>query len=138
MLRLGNELGGGFDCELDIVGFHPDKKHLIHIEPSLDTASWAERERKYEKKFKAGKKHIPDIFKGLDIPKEIEQVALFLFGSGTTHKELAGGKVMLVADLLKEIFDDLKTKSIYRSMIDEQKPLLRTLQFVAEYQKIIF
>lgn len=137
-VKVGRRPRGGYECELDIVAFHPHEKHLIHIEPSLDTNSWAERERRYKKKFTAGKKFIPAIFKGLDIPKEIEQVALFAYGSGTTHKTLAGGRVMLVSDLLREIFVELKSKSILTNIIDEQKPLLRTLQFVAEYRKNIF
>jgi|ERR1044071_1717970 hypothetical protein len=137
-VKVGRRLRGGYEGELDIVGFNPRTKHLVHIEPSLDANSWAERERRYAKKFDAGKRHIPGLFKGLDLPKEIEQIALFVFASNKTRKTLAGGKVMLVAELLEEIFSVLKSQSIYTNMIDEQKPLLRTLQFVAEYRRTVF
>jgi hypothetical protein len=136
-VKAGNRPRGGYECELDIVAFHPLKKHLIHIEPSLTTRSWEERKRRYQKKFEAGKRYIPTLFSGLDIPMEIDQVALFLSGSGATHETLAGGRVLFVSELLQEIFADLKSQSIHTSMIDEQKPLLRTLQFVAEYRKSI-
>ena len=40
--------------ELDIVAFHPGKPHLVHIEPSMDAASWDRREKRYTAKFGAG------------------------------------------------------------------------------------
>jgi len=38
----------------------------------MDASSWAERERRYTKKFRAGKKYIPSLFKGLDIPDNVD------------------------------------------------------------------
>jgi len=35
--RLGH---GGGEMELDVVGFHPKDKHLIHYEPWIDALSW--------------------------------------------------------------------------------------------------
>ncbi len=37
---VGKRPQGGYACELDIVGFHPVTRHLIHIEASLDADSW--------------------------------------------------------------------------------------------------
>jgi len=36
---VGNRAKGGYECELDIVAFHPGKKHLVQIEPSMDASS---------------------------------------------------------------------------------------------------
>ena len=30
----------GSESELDVVAFHPTKRHLVHIEPSMDAHSW--------------------------------------------------------------------------------------------------
>ena len=50
--RLGH---GGWEMELDVVGFHPQLGTLVHYEPSLDAFSWEKRETRYRKKFEAGK-----------------------------------------------------------------------------------
>jgi len=41
---VGKRPKGGYECELDIVGFNPTAKRLVHIEPSLDADSWKKRE----------------------------------------------------------------------------------------------
>jgi len=46
-LQVGKRKKGGFECELDIVAFHPELKHLVHLEPSLDADSWAVREQRF-------------------------------------------------------------------------------------------
>ncbi len=120
------------------MAFHPDQKHLIHIEPSLDADSWARREERYKRKFEAGRNYIPGLFKGLELPDTLEQVAVFVFAATTNRTELAGGKIILLPDLLQEILSTLETQSIFKNMVDEQKPLLRTLQFVAEYRHRLF
>jgi hypothetical protein len=43
---------GGYECELDIVAFHPEKKHLIHIKPTTDSSSWENREKIHRNKLK--------------------------------------------------------------------------------------
>ena len=49
------------------------------LDRTVDAASWELRERRYAKKFIAGKKYIPGLFEGLDLPLEIEQIALLVF-----------------------------------------------------------
>ena len=43
---VGKRARGGYDCELDIVAFNPVTKHLVHLEPSMDTYSWDRREER--------------------------------------------------------------------------------------------
>jgi len=129
---------GGFETELDIVAFNPDSKHLVQIEPSLDAYDWPKREERYKRKFEAGKKHIPEIFKKLvhnDHP--IDQFAILVFCGRKKRKykqdTIGGGRIKHVSALLAEIFKEIKERKLASKAIPEQFPLLRTLQYVAEY-----
>lgn len=127
---------GGYEGELDVIAFHPESKHLIHIEASTDTDSWNTRERRFNKKFELGRTHIPQIFSGLDLPTEIEQIAVFYLGS-KTRETIGGGKLMMVSELLKIIYDDLKSKSIWNKVVPESFPLIRMLQVFIFYKDSI-
>jgi len=128
---------GGYEGELDVVAFHPGNKHLVHIEPSMDADSSTRREERFKKKFDAGKKYIPDLFKGLDIPPDIEQIAVLIFASRQNRDTLGGGKLILGQELFEEIFTSIQNRSIYSKTIPEQFPIVRALQFVAQYRKEI-
>lgn len=136
-VNVGKRAKGGYECELDIVAFNPSTKHLVHIEPSMDADSWAVREVRYKKKFDIGKKHIPGIFNGLDLPTEIDQIALLVFASAENHSTLGGGKVITIHSLLNDIFLEVKTKHLSKDAIPEQWVILRSFQFVAEYKNIV-
>jgi hypothetical protein len=138
---VGRRLKGGWECELDVVAFHPGdpekkiKPHLVHLEPSLDADSWSERERRYKKKFEAGKKYIKkELFSGIPIPEEIEQIAVLVFASGVNHPTLAGGKVLMADQLIEEIFKALKGKRLESQAIPEQFTILRSFQYVNQYR----
>ena len=60
----------------------------MQLEPSTDAHSWAKREERFKKKFDAGKKYIPALFRGLKIPKEIDQVAVFVFATKNPYPSL--------------------------------------------------
>jgi hypothetical protein len=135
---VGRRAKGGYDCELDIVGFHPETKHLIQVEPSMDSASWAVREDRYAKKFTAGRKHIPNLFSGMDIPKDVEQIALIVYCSPTTRRTLGGGRLVHVSAFLREIYAHIGQKGISSEIIPEQFTILRSFQFTAEYRTKIF
>lgn len=135
---VGKRTGGGWECELDVVAFHPGKRHLVHIEPSMDSNSWDKRAERYNRKFETGRKYIPQIFADIDIPKDIEQIALFGLGSKTNNPTLAGGTVWLMSDLLREITAVLRTRRVEKEAVSEQFPLLRTIQFVCQHQAMLF
>ncbi len=130
---VGPRPNGGYEGELDVVAFHPGRRELVHIEPSLDADTWKRREERYSRKFELGRRHIPRLFDGLPVPEEIDQIALLVFASKTNHASLGGGRIMLVDELLEEILRALRTKSVARAAVPEHLPNLRTLQFVASY-----
>lgn len=132
---VGKRPRGGYECELDVVAFHPKHRLLVHVEPSLDGDSWADREARYLKKFEAGRKHIPDLFIGMEPLPEIEHIALFVSGSRKTRREIAGGRVLLINDFLAEIMRALQKTSFLYSSVPEHLPNLRTLQLVSSYWK---
>jgi hypothetical protein len=134
---VGRRAKGGYECELDIVAFHPITKHLIHAEPSMDADSWSVRERRYRRKFMVGKKYIPALFEGLDIPVEIEQIAILVFASKSNHQTIGGGRVVIVQEILQEIFRKLRDRHLSSSAIPEHLIILRSFQFVTEYRKEI-
>jgi hypothetical protein len=119
-VRVGPRPKGGHECELDVVAFHPKKKHLL-------------REQRYKKKFEAGKKYIPSLFEGLDLPLEIEQIALLVFGSPKGRANLGGGKIVMIGDFMREIRNEIGNRPVESAAIPEQFQLLRTLQFAAKY-----
>lgn len=131
---VGKRPKGGYECELDIVAFHPARKHLVHLEPSMDTYSWAKRDHRLAKKFAAGRKHIPALCSGLELPPEPEQVAVLVYGSEKTHATLGGGKVVFVRSILQDIFSHLEPLRLESNAIPEHLPILRSSQFVAQYR----
>lgn len=135
---VGKRARGGYECELDVVAFNPETKHLVHMEPSMDCYSWGKREARYSKKFKAGKKYIPALFRGATLPAEIDQIALFEYASNKQHETVGGGKVKLVREFLKEIKEDLSSKMINNSAVSEHMPLLRMIQFMCHYHDFIY
>lgn len=130
---VGKRTKGGYECELDVVAFNPVSKHLVQIEPSLDASAWKTREKRYSKKFGLGRKHIPSLFSGINIPNQIDQIALFVFASRTKHAELAGGKVAVASDLYSEIISGLQSKRVAKNAVPELFPLLRTIQHCCEF-----
>jgi len=136
-VNVGRRLRGGWECELDVVAFHPQRKHLVQIEPSMDAASWAEREHRYRKKFEAGRKYIPALFAGLEVPEDLEQIAIFEFASKTNRSTLAGGKIVLVSELFAEIASTIRNRKIASAAVAEQYPILRTVQFMCQHGKVI-
>jgi len=129
-VKVNPRSNGGYESELDIIAFNPEIKKVIHIETSLDTISWAKREIRFRKKFEIGAAEIPNIFRGFRLPNEIHQEAVFLF-AGRRVKEKGGAKIKLAEDYITEMYEVLKKQKLNKSMVSEQFPLLRTIQFVS-------
>jgi hypothetical protein len=55
--------------------------------------------------------------------------------AGRTRTEIAGGKIVMIADLMEEMRSELKARSVTSAAVPEQYQLLRALQFAAHYWK---
>jgi hypothetical protein len=128
----------GYECELDIIAYNPLTQRLAHLEPSMDAESWETRERRFRKKFEAGRKYIPGLFPGIALPSEIEQIAILMSASKTNHPRLGGGKVLLAADLVRDIIEDLSDMKVASGAVPEHHSILRALQFVVEFRGKVF
>jgi hypothetical protein len=134
-VRVGKRKQGGYEGEVDIVAFNPIKKHLLHIEASTDTISWEKRDMKYEKKFRVCKTYIPSLFEGFELP-ELDQRVVLMFGS-SSKKTTGGVRVILLKELMQEIYNDLKNKKLLNEMVPENYPLIRSIQmFISCMHKI--
>ena len=133
-VKVGKLSRGGFASELDIVAYHPIDNHLIHIEPSIDAHTWAKREKRYKKKFEAGRKYIiPEIFPWLPHNKKFEQWAV-LWGSDKNISTVGGGKVIPVWKLYRIIAKDIiDIGPPAGNAIPEQFPLIRTMQYTLHW-----
>lgn len=130
-VQVGRRKAGGYECELDVVGFHPKLQKLVQIEPSLDADSWVVRETRYKKKFEAGQKYIRLLFDGIDLPASIDQIAIFVFGGRNTRSQIAGGSILPFENFMNEIYQFVRKRPLNNAMIPELFPLLRSLQFAA-------
>ena len=120
---------GGWGMELDIIAYHPHKDHLIHAEPSLDAHSWETRERRFQKKFDAGRKFIfSDIFTWLEPSTPIDQIAV-LVSHPKNRDQLAGGAILSVDEFVAQVRSEIiELGLVSKNAISEQYPLLRTPQ----------
>jgi hypothetical protein len=132
-LWVGLESDGSYECELDVVAFHPTHRHLVHIEPSLDLLSWKEREAHFQLKFDAGRKYLHRMF-GNEPRIHFEQIALES-ADEELPRTIAGARLVRLSDLIGEILGALAAFPISEWLVPEQWPLLRTLQFVTAFRK---
>ena len=124
--RLGH---GGWEMELDIVGYHPKSGLLVQYEPSIDALSWEKRESRYKKKFEAAKKYIfKEIFLWIPPSTPLQQIAVFISHPKGRDK-IAGGAIVSIDELMAEIRVKVVACGIMaKNAVPEQYPLLRTLQ----------
>lgn len=127
--RVGRLSRGGWEMELDVVAYDPRRRHLLHLEPSLDADSWERREERFFKKFDAGKRYIFDeVFPWLDASTPIEQVAV-LISHPKNRDQLAGAAIRSVDEVVSEIRREVAKCGLAScNAIPEQLPLLRTIQ----------
>lgn len=130
-ILVGKRPNGGFEGELDVVGFNATTGHLLHVECSLDADPWPKREFRFTQKFERGRRFIPQLFDGLVTETMPDQVALMQFGGGL-RKELGGGRLVWVSDFVGDIIARLSSKSPAKEAVPSTLPLLRTLQLAAQ------
>jgi hypothetical protein len=130
-LWIGLERDGTYECELDVVAFHPVRRHLVHLETSFDLLDWKEKERHFLLKFDAGRKYLHRLF-GAEPRTHLEQIALVV-GGDDVPRTIAGGKTERLADVLAAIIAELRSFEIAEAPVPEQWPIMRTLQFLATY-----
>lgn len=124
-VRVGKKAGGGHEGELDVVGFHPARRHFLHVECSLDTDSNSKREEKFAGKFERGRRYAHALFAGLPIAGPPDQVVVHTFA---TKRSFGGGRLVTTAELVREIMDGLRGTTPASGAVPETFPLLRTLQ----------
>jgi len=128
-VKVGRRSRGGWEMELDVIAYDPHSQHLVHIEPSLDAHSWATRERRFRKKFAAGKKYIfSEVYTWLDKKTPIDQVAI-LISHPKNRDRLAGGRMQSVDEFFAEVRSKIGELGVVsKNAIPEIYPLLRTIQ----------
>jgi hypothetical protein len=127
--KVGRLAHGGWEMELDIVGYHPKSQKLLHYEPSIDALSWDKREARYVKKFSAGRKYIlQEMFSWLPPEISITQIAIFV-SRPKGRDSIAGGSMISIDEFMTEVRAKVVACGRMASnAISEQYPLLRTLQ----------
>lgn len=136
-VKVGRLAHGGWAGELDIVAYHPQTEHLIHIEPSIDAHSWKKREERFEKKFRFGREYIyNDVFPWLASETPLEQVAILITSA---RKELCGATVVSIDEFMKNVKAEVQQQGIMaKNAIPEEYDLLRTVQMAINgYYKIV-
>lgn len=128
-VNVGRRKKGGYECELDVVAYHSQTDHLLHIEPSLDAHTWEKRDRRFRKKFEAGAKYIKtEVFAWLRPETPINHVAIIV-GSAEKRAEIGGGKVVNLDAFMAEMKAKILKRGIMSAnAISEQYDLLRTMQ----------
>ena len=96
----------------------------------MDSHTWDKREKRFRKKFEAGRKHIRKIFDGFETRPQIEQVALLVYASKDSHQSLGGAPIMLMPELLAQIINRVRQHELN---VPEHFTFLRTIQFIAKY-----
>lgn len=136
--RVGRLPRGGYECELDVVAFHPKTRHLVHVEPSTDASSMKERDERYAKKFSAGRKYIPDLLEGLPIDmRTIDQYSIVLNGNRDKWPTLGGCRYVLAKEFFMQILRDVKDVRPATDAIPESFSHLRLLQALCAQRKAV-
>ncbi|MFZ5722265.1 MAG: hypothetical protein ACOY33_01245 [Pseudomonadota bacterium] len=128
-MKVGRLRHGGWEMELDVVGYHPHTGDLVHYEPSIDAHSWETREARFTKKFSAAKKYVfSEVFSWLPPETPMRQLAVLISHPRDRHT-LAGAQIISVDELVAEIREKVvQCGPAAKNAISELYPLLRTMQ----------
>ena len=116
---------------MDIIAYHPETQNFVHLEPSIDGHSWLKRAERFEKKFRAGRKYVREVFPWVDPSLKMDQIAILVTRGSGSRNELAGGRLRTIDEIVQEICDAIDQRGLMCSRaIPEQYRLLRTIQLV--------
>ena len=132
-VKVGRLAHGGWEGELDIVAYHPDRKELLHVEPSIDSLPWEKRMAKATRKLDVGKKYIKEILPWVDRMTTLKQFCVFPTRP-KNHANEIGATIISIDELMKEIRDAVRANGpAQKSAISEQYRLLRTIQLTVSW-----
>ncbi|MCB1470793.1 MAG: hypothetical protein KDK08_27380 [Rhizobiaceae bacterium] len=127
-VRVGPRPLGGYDGELDVIGYHPETGHFVHVECSMDALTWDNREKRFARKLAMGREYAASHFNGIGVLGELDQIVVLGFVSAVEkHRSIGGGRLVTSSELVAEIACSVP-KNNARSAVPENFPLLRTLQ----------
>ncbi len=134
-VKVGRRARGGWEMELDVVGYHPQLGTLVHYEPSIDATSWEVREARYKKKFELGRKYMfTELFSWLPPSTHIEQIAVF-YNHPRGRDQIAGANIMSIDELMAEIRSKVISRGpMISNAISEQYPLLALCGLCLNFQ----
>ena len=130
-IKFGKRAAGGWEGEIDVVAFDPKKKHLIHVEASMDSYSWSERKNRFVKKFSDAKKHYKEVF-DFDF-NSVQNRVIVGFIKTKPKVNFSGIEVTLVPDFVQEVTEYLSEQDPMKAAVPESYPLLRAIQFATAY-----
>lgn len=128
-VKVGKRPNGGWDGELDVVGFHPGEEHFLHVECSMDAHTWKLREERFGRKFTMGRDHARDLFSGMTLPAALDQVVVHGYAAAPNqHRTLGSARLVTGQELVAEIMIGIPANAS-KAAVPENYPMLRTLQF---------
>ena len=128
-VKVGKRAKGGWDGELDVVGFHSVRRRFLHVECSIDANTWENRAKTFERKFAMGREHARDLFSEIELPTALDQLVVHGYAAvADQHRELGGGRLVTSQELTAEIITGIPATT-WKNAVPENYPLLRTLQF---------
>jgi len=134
-VKARKRVAGGWDMELDVLAYQPATQTLLHVEPSGDAESWAERRDRFmNKKYILSKNEYEEII-GAPIAA-IERLAI-VGHAKSTKADLNWGKgveVITIATFLSRITTYLRDIDYMSNAVPEGYPILRTIQMVLQYE----
>jgi hypothetical protein len=122
--KVGRLKHGGWEMELDVIGYNPHTKDLVHYEPSVDAHSWETREERYAKKFQSARKLIfTEIFSWLPSETPLRQIAVFP-SHPKNRNSIASGQILSIDEFVSEVRSKVIACGVARS-----SAILKTIHY---------
>lgn len=101
--RVGRLKHGGWELELDFIGYNPHTSDLVYYESSVDAHKWDTREARYVKKFEAARKHIfAEVISWLSPKIPLRQIAVFP-SHPKGRETIAGGQIVSIDEFVAKV-----------------------------------